>query len=225
MDGNGRWAESHGFARSEGHHAGAKTVRAITEFCREQGVKVLTLYAFSQQNWARPENEIDALMALLEDYLKQEIPRMVKNGIRLGSIGSIEHLPNKVREELLRTMEATQGSQDMDLVLGLSYGGREEIVRAATRLAKSGIPTEDWSPDTFAKHLDTAPYGDPDILLRTGGEQRISNFLLWQSSYTELFFTPTFWPDFQPEDLASIFDQFGKRQRRFGCTPNQVETP
>ena len=178
MDGNGRWAVQRGLPRAAGHREGAKTVREITEYCRERGVKVLTLYAFSQQNWARPFQEVKALMGLLKSYLQDEVPNMVKNGIRLGSIGSLEHLPVEVRDELAQTMEATRSCNEMDLVLGLSYGGREEIVRAAARLAESGLSPDEWTPEQFAAHLDTAPYGDPDVLIRTGGEQRISNFLL-----------------------------------------------
>ena len=224
MDGNGRWAVQRGLPRAMGHQQGAQTVREITEYCRENGVKVLTLYAFSQQNWSRPFQEIEALMGLLRSYLKEEVPNMVKNGIRLGTIGELELLPAEVRDELARTMAATRSCDDMDLVLGLSYGGREEIVRAAARLAESGLAPEEWSTENFATHLDTAPYGDPDLLIRTGGEQRISNFLLWQSSYTELFFSPKYWPEFGAEDLEEIFKQYGKRQRRFGSTPEQIST-
>jgi len=222
MDGNGRWAVQRSLPRAMGHQQGAQTVRAITEYCREKGVKVLTLYAFSQQNWSRPFQEVEALMGLLRSYLKEEVPNMVKNGIRLGSIGDLELLPEQVRDELARTMAATHSCDEMDLVLGLSYGGREEIVRAATRLAESGIAPHEWSTENFAAHLDTAPYGDPDLLIRTGGEQRISNFLLWQSSYTELFFSPKYWPDFGAEELEEIFEQYSNRQRRFGSTPEQI---
>jgi len=223
MDGNGRWAVRRGLNRLAGHREGANVVRDITEYCREAGVEVLTLYAFSAQNWARPLSEVEGLMVLLRDYLREELPTMLENGIRLDTIGDTAQLPEPVREVLLETMEATAQCTDMTLVLALSYGGREEIVRAAASLAESGLPSSEWTVHDLEERLDTARHGHPDILVRTGGESRLSNFLLWQLSYSELFFTETAWPDFSRERLADIFDRFHRRERRFGRTSEQVK--
>ena len=222
MDGNGRWASSRGLPRVEGHRRGADIVRDITEFCRESGIQTLYLYTFSEQNWDRPLAEVTALMELLEEYLYKEIPTMVENGIRLNTIGDVERLPAKVRAAVTEAREATAHCRDMDLVLALSYGGREELVRSVARyVADGGDPSEIASED-ITNNLDTAPFGDPDVLLRTGGEKRLSNFLLWQSSYTELFFTDTLWPAFTRKELSAVFQSFHARQRRFGRTPDQL---
>jgi undecaprenyl diphosphate synthase len=222
MDGNGRWAQARGLPREEGHREGAKVVRNITEYCREAGVKTLYLYAFSEQNWCRPPEEIAALMGLLEEFLIEEIPTMLENGIRLGVIGDPARLPEETRAALARALEATRSCTEMNLVLSLSYGGREELVRAAVRLAKTGLAPEQWRESSLANQLDTAPYGDPDLLIRTGGEMRLSNFLLWQCSYCELHFSQTPWPAFEREELRDIFALYVQRQRRFGQTPGQV---
>ncbi len=223
MDGNGRWASGRDEPRIVGHREGARVVRDITEFCREAGVKVLTLYAFSEQNWARPADEVAGLMSLLEDYLDEELPTMRRNGIRLETIGDTARLPAPVRAALHYTMQETAHCRDMVLVLALSYGGREEIVRAAARLARSGRPPETWTEADLEAHLDTAEHGQPDLLVRTGGESRLSNFLLWQASYAELVFTDTPWPDFGRRELAEVFADYATRQRRFGKTPEQIE--
>ena len=222
MDGNGRWASRRGQPRVEGHRRGADIVRDITEYCREEGVRTLYLYAFSEQNWDRPAAEVSALMDLLEEYLYKEIPTMVENGIKLSTVGDIERLPSKVRVAGSEAKVTTAHCREMDLILALSYGGREEIVRAFERYSSKGKDPAKMTIDDLGKNLDTAPYGDPDILLRTGGEKRLSNFLLWQSSYTELFFTDTLWPDFTREELGAVFQNFHARQRRFGRTPDQL---
>lgn len=224
MDGNGRWARRRGLPRVEGHRQGAQTVRDITEYCREMGVRVLTLYAFSEQNWDRPPDEVAALMALLEEYLEGETPTMRRNGIRLGVIGDVERLPAPTRHAIEAAMEATRAGEHMSLVLAVSYGGREEIVRAAARLAGTGTPPAQWTEQDLAGHLDTRAYSDPDILVRTGGERRLSNFLLWQLSYAELFFSATMWPEFGRAELADVIARFRQRQRRFGRTAEQLAT-
>ena len=222
MDGNGRWAVARGEPRLAGHREGARVVREITEHCRELGVRTLTLYAFSAQNWARPPAEVEGLMLLLEEYLKDEIPTMRRNGIRLGVIGEVGRLPDSTHRALEEAIQQTAAGSDMDLVLALSYGSREEIVRAAARLASSELPPETWTPEHLEAHLDTAPFGSPDLVIRCGGELRLSNFLLWQASYSELYFSDTPWPAFGREELARIFDVYRARQRRFGRTPEQA---
>jgi len=225
MDGNGRWASRRGQARVEGHRRGADIVRDITEYCREEGVQTLYLYAFSEQNWDRPATEVTALMDLLEEYLYKEIPTMVENGIRLSTIGDIERLPPKVRTAVSEARVTTAHCRDMELILALSYGGREEMVRAVERYTAAGNDPKSMTAEDISTNLDTAAFGDPDLLLRTGGEKRLSNFLLWQSSYTELFFTDTLWPDFTREELDAVFQGFHARQRRFGLTPDQLADP
>ncbi len=225
MDGNGRWAQACGLPRVEGHRHGAKVVRDITEYCREVGVCNLYLYAFSQQNWDRPAQEVQALMKLLEEYLWQEIPTMRENGIRLGVLGDQSLLPSNTLRALNQAMEATEHCRDMNLVLAISYGARDELIRAAKKLAAQGTNPEHWTPSLLSSCLDTAPYGDPDLILRTGGELRLSNFLLWQASYAELFFTDTHWPAFRRPELAAIFNEYQSRQRRYGQTPAQTAQP
>ncbi|MBR57898.1 MAG: di-trans,poly-cis-decaprenylcistransferase [Myxococcales bacterium] len=222
MDGNGRWAQACGLPRVEGHRHGAKVVRDITEYCREVGVRNLYLYAFSQQNWDRPADEVQALMTLLEEYLWQEIPTMRENGIKLGVMGDKTLLPSNTLRALNQAMEATKHCREMNLVLAISYGARDELIRAAKKLAAEGTNPEHWTPAMLSGYLDTAPYGDPDLILRTGGELRLSNFLLWQASYAELFFTDTPWPSFRRTELESIFNDYQTRQRRYGQTPAQT---
>lgn len=222
MDGNGRWASRRGQARVEGHRRGADIVRDITEYCREEGVLTLYLYAFSEQNWDRPPAEVNALMELLEEYLFKEIPTMVENGIRLSTIGDVDRLPPKVRFAVSEARKATAHCREMELILALSYSGQEELVRAVERFCSGGGDPRDIRAEDISENLDTAAFGDPDLLLRTGGEKRLSNFLLWQCSYTELFFTDTLWPDFTREELSTVFQGFHARQRRFGQTPDQL---
>lgn len=220
MDGNGRWAKNRAISRLDGHKKGADAVREIVEASREIGISWLTLYAFSEENWKRPKREINALMSLLRRFLESELDQMVKNGIRLQSIGRIEKLPKSTRDVLLKTIEKTSANRGMVLTLALSYGGRQEIVDAVRRIVVS-CDREKTSPDEISEQLVsgflyTGGMPDPDLLIRTSGEYRVSNFLLWQIAYTEFYITPTLWPDFgRNEYLTAILD-FQKRERRFG---------
>ncbi len=220
MDGNGRWAKQHGRIRVKGHEAGADTVDLVVRSCAEIGIEVLTLYAFSSENWLRPAFEVSALMRLLHSYLKRETGRLVEQGIRLRAIGRLERLDSAVRRELEKACEVTAPGRTMTLNLAISYGGRDEICDAATALAREvaagNLEPGAITPERFAEKLNTAGLPDPDIMIRTGGEYRISNFLLWQLAYTELYFSNTLWPDFSRDELLGIIHDFQHRERRFG---------
>ncbi len=221
MDGNGRWAKNQGLARITGHEKGADAVRATLEGCSEAGVQYLTLYAFSTENWKRPKSETSALMGLLERFLKKEHDQLIKQDIRLRTIGRMSDLPSSTQKELQRAIHDTAGNQRLTLILALSYSSRIEIVDAARSLAAEvsagRLALDQIDEETFARHLYTGEYPDPDLLIRTSGEQRLSNFLLWQLSYTELYITPKLWPDFNKADLQDAIREYGRRQRRFGA--------
>lgn len=226
MDGNGRWAKQKGFLRASGHKEGTKAVRDVVEGSAEIGVKNLTLYAFSTENWNRPKLEVDTLMRLLVSSLKKEIKTLQENDIRLNSIGNISNLPNKARKELLDVIEKTSTNKRMTLTLALSYGSREEITNCFKQIA-SKIKSEELSLDAvdesvINKHLYTQNLPDVDLLIRTSGEQRISNFLLWQIAYAELYFTKILWPDYRREDLFEAIYNYQNRERRFGKTSEQL---
>ena len=230
MDGNGRWAMERGKERSFGHQAGVDTVRRITSECTRLGVKYLTLYTFSTENWNRPADEVAALMGLVLTSLEDEI--FMKNNVRFRVIGDIGRLPKPVQEKLQETMEHTAKNDAMTMVLALSYSSRWEIMEAMRRSLKDAMADGKKSYDeiagelteeNFAKHLETNFMPDPDLLIRTGGELRISNYLLWQIAYSELYFCDTFWPDFNEEDLHKAIASYQNRQRRFGKTEAQVE--
>ncbi len=220
MDGNGRWAKERGLPRAEGHRAGAESVREVMDTCKELGVKYLTLYAFSSENWNRPEAEIEALMALLDRFLDEKAEELDKQNVRLQAIGQIDRLPASTRERLARIQEHTKGNDSMTLVLALSYGAREEITAAARTIAEAAIAgtvsPEDITTDFFARYLYTAGIPDPDLLIRTSGEMRISNFLLWQISYSEIVIVKKMWPDFRQGDLIAAVEEYKRRHRRFG---------
>lgn len=220
MDGNGRWAKERGLPRTEGHRAGADSVRAVVEACGELGVEYLTLYAFSSENWKRPKREVDALMKLLERFLREKGAEMQKQNVRLQAIGRLHDLPQSCQTELHRAVERTSQNTGLTLILALSYGGREEIIDGVKSLLESvergHLDKAMIDGDVFSKHLYTRYYPDPDLLIRTSGELRLSNFLLWQLSYTELYITDTLWPDFRQEHLRTAVDAYGRRQRRFG---------
>jgi len=226
MDGNGRWAKQRGLPRIEGHRRGVETVRTVTFAARDLGVRQLTLYAFSAENWNRPADEVGALMGLLEFYLKKELATFVRDRVRLRTIGRTEELPAGVQRLLRDTIEKTKDFTDYTLVLALNYGARTEVVDAARAYAAAvAAGTEklnDGSWDTFQRYLYTADMPDPDLVIRTSGETRISNFLLMQAAYAELIFTPTLWPDFTKADLAAAIAEYGQRERRFGLTSEQV---
>ena len=225
MDGNGRWATERGKARSYGHQAGVETVRRITSECTRLGVKYLTLYTFSTENWNRPETEIAALMGLVLSSLEDEI--FMKNNVRFKVIGDIERLPVEVQRKLQETIDHTAGNTAMTMVVALSYSSRWEITKAMKDIAKKAVDgqlsIDDITEDTVSQSLTTASIPDPDLLIRTGGELRISNYLLWQIAYSELYFCDTFWPDFNEADLHKAIADYQHRQRRFGKTGKQVE--
>ncbi len=226
MDGNGRWAEERRRPRLAGHKAGVDSVRAVVETAREIGVRYLTLYAFSTENWQRPRAEVKGLMALLRTYLESELRTMLKNDIRLFCIGQRERLPADVLSVLEQVMQETEHCREMTLNLALSYGGRNEMIRAVRKMAHKCVAGE-VDPDALSEGmlgecLDTFGQPDPDLLIRTGGEHRLSNFLLWQVSYAELYFTETKWPDFRKYQLLEAVATYGRRQRRFGKTGAQL---
>lgn len=214
MDGNGRWAQAKGRPRIAGHSEGVQTTDRIVTAAKDMGIRYLTLYAFSDENWNRPPVEVATLMELLVEFLQAKLPKMIANGIRLRTIGEIERLPAVVQTALKATQAATAGGAVMTLILALSYGAQNEICRAVQRCLADGIAT--LTPEVIRQRLDTAAFPDPDLLIRTSGEYRISNFLLWQLAYTELYFTETLWPDFTSEDLRSAVAAYQKRERRFG---------
>jgi len=221
MDGNGRWAKKRLLNRINGHEKGSDTVRNVVRTCREIGISYLTLYAFSTENWQRPKTEVEALMNLLKNFLHSEQKEMAENDIRLRVIGQVDRLPEKVQEALHQTMSATKDNTAMTLILALSYGGRAEIVRmvreVAEKIKRGIIDPQAVNEGLVSDHLYTRDIPDPDLLIRTSGEMRISNFLLWQIAYTELFVTTTLWPDFSKEELLQILKDFQARVRRFGA--------
>ncbi|MDB5226376.1 MAG: undecaprenyl diphosphate synthase [Bacteroidota bacterium] len=226
MDGNGRWAKAQGKHRIFGHKNGVKAVREVSEGCAEIGVKHLTLYAFSTENWNRPKTEVNALMELLFLTIGREIKTLQKNNIRLNAIGHIEDLPAANKKALLEVMKATSKNTRMTLTLALSYGSREELTEAAIKLAvdyKAGkISLKEINEQSISNHLYTKDIPDPELMIRTSGEHRISNFLLWQAAYTELYFTEKFWPEFDRQELYKAILDYQQRERRFGKTSEQI---
>jgi len=220
MDGNGRWATERNLPRVAGHRAGVEALRDVVKACRELGIEILTLYAFSTENWKRPREEVDALMDLLVEYLRRDIGELMANGVQIRVIGAIDELPPAAREELNRAVELTRENRDLITVLALNYGGRREIVEAARRLARKvqegKISWEQVDEALLEQHLYTAGLPDPDLLIRPSGEMRLSNFLLWQMAYTEIFVSPVFWPDFRRAELMEAIAAYGRRERRFG---------
>ena len=224
MDGNGRWAKARGLNRSMGHQAGVETVKRITESCAKMGVEYLTLYTFSTENWNRPAEEVAALMSLVLTAMEEEL--FMKNNVRLRIIGDLSRVPNNVCEAILNLQERTQINTGMTMVIALSYSSRWEITDTVQRIAakvKAGeLAAEDITEDVISKHLVTNFMPDPDLLIRTGGECRLSNYLLWQCAYTEFYFCDTYWPDFDDEELQRAIDYFNRKERRFGKTSEQV---
>lgn len=227
MDGNGRWAKQKGFLRAFGHENGTKAVRTTVENCAKLGIENLTLYAFSTENWNRPKLEVDTLMKLLISSLKKELETLQKNNIRLNAIGSLETLPEKVKKELLAVIDKTKNNNRMTLTLALSYGSREELLSAVKKISLK-VKNNIISPDTIDEsiinqHLYTHNLPDVDLVIRTSGEHRISNFLLWQIAYAEFYFTDVLWPDFKEQDLYEAIISYQKRERRFGKTSEQIK--
>lgn len=229
MDGNGRWAKKRGFVRTLGHEKGVDAVRETVEAATELGIRYLTLYAFSTENWNRPKYEIDALMKLLVKSVNKERKTFMDNNISLMAIGDLRNLPSKSYGELMKTIEGTSGNTGLRLVLALNYSSRWEIVEAARSLARKvcdgTLKADEINIDSFVSFLTTASIPDPELLIRTSGEYRVSNFLLWQIAYTELYFTPTLWPDFSKEEFYKAVVDYQGRERRFGMTSEQLKQP
>ena len=227
MDGNGRWAQKRGKPRIYGHQQGMESVRAVVEAARKVGIKVLTLYAFSKENWARPLEEVNFLMGLLERYLKKEVEELHQKDIQIRAIGEIERLPKRIQKLLKEAMKKTAKNQGMVLNLALSYSGRAEIARAAKLIVEAcrrgDLSPEEITEETFNRYLYTAGLPDPDLLIRTSGEMRLSNFLLYQCAYTEFYITPTLWPDFREEEFMAALEEYARRERRFGKTSEQLK--
>ena len=223
MDGNGRWAKTKGKLRVFGHKNGIKAVRDTVEAAAEIGIEFLTLYAFSTENWNRPESEVNALMTLLVSAINKETKTLMDNNIRLSTIGDTENLPSKARKELLQAIEKTRNNSRMTLVLALSYSGRWDIINAVNTIVKEDNVNRDITEEDFQQYLTTKSVPDPELLIRTSGEYRISNFLLWQIAYSELYFTDTLWPDFRKEDLEKAILDYQSRERRFGKISEQIQ--
>jgi undecaprenyl diphosphate synthase len=229
MDGNGRWARARSLPRQAGHKAGATAVRRVTEACARLGIGALTLFAFSSENWQRPKTEVSVLMELFLRTLERQVGRLEENNVRLRLIGDRLQFSSRLQEQIQLAEERTEKNTGLQLVIAASYGGRWDIATAARRLAsqvQSGrMAPEDITPASFERHISTADLPEPDLFIRTGGEKRISNFLLWQLAYTELYFTDVLWPDFDEAQFAVACSDFARRQRRFGRTPEQLEQP
>ncbi|WP_290097378.1 isoprenyl transferase, partial [uncultured Muribaculum sp.] len=227
MDGNGRWARARGLDRSEGHVEGVNTVRKITEAASEIGIKYLTLYTFSTENWNRPQEEVDALMNLIVIAIERETADLIKNNVRLTMIGDFGRMPDFARRRLSKCMDDTAHCTGLTLVLALSYSSRWEITEAvrniAAKVQAGSLDPDDITDDTISRNLSTADMPDPDLLIRTGGDFRVSNFLLWQIAYSEIYVTSTYWPDFTKDDFLDALEQFQSRERRFGLTSDQVQ--
>lgn len=227
MDGNGRWARRRLLPRLEGHRQGSKAVRRAVEFARKNGIEVLTLYAFSTENWQRPASEVSGLMRLLSQFLDSELEELHSNNIRVRTIGNLDRVPTHLIAKIEAAKERTADNGAMTLNIALSYGGRQDIVQAALKLARAlnsgDVDEKDFNEQTLSRFLDTHGLPDPDLLIRTGGEVRISNFLLWECAYTELYFTPVLWPDFDGKTFMEAVNAYRERQRRFGMTSEQIE--
>ncbi|MFO7817285.1 MAG: polyprenyl diphosphate synthase [Desulfovibrionales bacterium] len=216
MDGNGRWAKSKGLPRSEGHRAGTRAAKKIVTHCRKLNIRHLTLYTFSRENWRRPKEEVSFLFDLLRVFLKSELDSLLEQGIRLNVLGELEGLPRVTRAVVEQVRSKTAANSEMNLNLALNYSGRYEIIRACRKLISDGVDPREVDEDLFAEYLYTSGQPDPDLVIRTSGEKRLSNYLLFQAAYAELYFAPDLWPDFGPDELDKALEDFAHRQRRFG---------
>jgi undecaprenyl diphosphate synthase len=226
MDGNGRWALSRGLPRLAGHRAGTENLRRIITACVDFGVKYLTIYAFSTENWGRPREEVEGLMRILEDVIDKELDELHKEGVQLRHIGRLERLDPKLQEKVLDAIELTKHNRRLVLNVAFNYGGRDEIVCAIQKMIKDGVRPEDVTDELVTRYLFTAGVPDPDLIIRTSGELRVSNFLIWQSAYSEWFVTPIYWPDFNKEEFRKALDAYAQRDRRFGgLTPSVEDNP
>jgi undecaprenyl diphosphate synthase len=216
MDGNGRWAQARGLPRVAGHRAGTENLRRILRACVELGVKILTLYAFSTENWERPESEVRGLMSIFERVFVRELKELNRNGVRLRHVGRMEGVSERLQGKIEKALQVTGHNDRLILNVAFNYGGRAEIVDAVRQIITEGIPAEQVDEALLGRHLYTGGQPDPDLIIRTGGDMRISNFLLWQGAYAEHYVTPTYWPDFDRQELLKAFEQFSQRERRFG---------
>jgi len=224
MDGNGRWAKARGLPRLAGHRAGTENMRRILRACVEFGVKTLTIWAFSTENWRRPQEEVHGLMDILEQVIDRELSELHKNGVRLRHLGRLEGIADHLQTKVRSAIELTQDNDRITLNVAFNYGGKAEILDAVKHIIADGVRPEDIDESLFASYLSTAGQPDPDMIIRTGNESRISNFMLWQGAYAEWYFTPTLWPDFDKEELRKALDDYARRERRFGMTTEQVKT-
>ena len=227
MDGNGRWAKQRGLPRTEGHIRGQDALRTTLRAAARRGIKYLTVYTFSTENWSRPQEEVDALMSILVSAIHAETPQLIAEGVRMCAIGDLSRLPQQAQDSLAESIELTKDGAQITLILALSYSSRDEIRRASQRLAAEAaagrLRPDEITEELISSYLDTAEYPDPDLVIRTGGEERISNYLLWQSAYSELYFSETYWPDFGQEALDEALAAYASRERRFGKTSEQIQ--
>lgn len=221
MDGNGRWAQQHGRRRTYGHRAGVENIRRVLQASARFGIQILTLYAFSTENWSRPRAEVNVLMNLLAQALRNEVPELHKNGVRLNHIGRLERIPERLRQGVRDAIELTKDNDRLLLNVAFNYGGRAEVLDAVKRIIEAGIRPEELTEEVFEQHLYTAGQPDPDLIIRTAGELRISNFLLWQGAYAEYYAAPVYWPDFDEAELYEALVEYNRRERRYGGLPRE----
>ena len=224
MDGNGRWARERGLPRLAGHRAGTENLRRIIEACVEFGIQYLTIYAFSTENWARPRDEVEGLMDIMEEVIDREVPKLHEQGVQIRHLGKMEGIRPELQKKLREAVELTRNNTRLILNVALNYGGRDEIVQAIRKMMRDGLSSEEVTEERVAQYLYTAGIPDPDLIIRTSGEYRVSNFLLWQGAYAEWYFTPVYWPDFDKEELRKALEEYARRQRRFGRV-EPVEEP
>jgi undecaprenyl diphosphate synthase len=224
MDGNGRWALARGLPRLAGHRAGTENLRQVIEACGEFGIEYLTIYAFSTENWGRPIEEVRGLMRILEDVIDRELPELHEKGVQLRHIGNLDQLKPELRQKVLDAIELTKNNDSLVLNVAFNYGGRDEIIFAIQHMIESGVRPEDVTEDLVSQYLFTVGVPDPDLIIRTSGELRGSNFLIWQGAYAEWYFTPTFWPNFDRDELRKALEEFGSRERRYGKTSLQLKS-
>lgn len=220
MDGNGRWAQARGLPRLAGHRAGTDNIRRVLEGCVEAGVEILTIYAFSTENWERPEREVRGLMRLLEEVIQRELDELHENGVQIRHIGWLDGVSARLQKMIREAVDLTKDNDRIILNVAFNYGGRLEIIKAVQAIMRDSIPPEEIDEELFESYLTTAGLPDPDLIIRTGGEMRLSNFMLWQGAYSEIYSTPTFWPDFDKQALFDAFADYSQRERRFGRVPN-----
>ncbi|MGD8813366.1 MAG: isoprenyl transferase [Anaerolineales bacterium] len=222
LDGNGRWARERGLPRNAGHRAGVENLRRVIEACVEFGIKYLTIYAFSTENWGRPEEEVQGLMNILEEVIDRELAELHENGVRLRHLGELERLRPGLQDKVLHAIHLTRNNSRLTLNIAWNYGGRAELVRAIKQMVEDGVASETISEELVGSYLYTSGCPDPDMIIRTSGEFRVSNFLLWQGAYAELYVTPTYWPDYDREELLKALHDYASRERRFGLVPGSV---